>query len=157
MYKRQDQKDTYQIERAKVAIATGGLAGQGPGKSVQRNFLPQSASDFIFAIIIEEFGLLGGGVLLFLYIVILTRLISISYKCDDVFGKLVVLGVGLPIVFQAFTNMAVAVELFPVTGQTLPLISSGGTSIWMTCLSIGVIISVSVANKEKSESENISS
>ncbi len=141
-----DEKDTredYQIERAKIAIARGGIIGTGPGKSVQRNFLPQSSSDFIYAIIIEEWGFLGGVFLMLLYMFLLFRLVVVAHKSQDVFGKLLVIGVGLPIVFQALINMAVAVELFPVTGQTLPLISSGGTSIWMTCLAIGIVLSVS--------------
>ncbi len=141
-----DNKDTqedYQIERAKIAIARGGVIGTGPGKSVQRNFLPQSSSDFIYAIIIEEWGFLGGVFLMLLYMFLLFRLVVVAHKSEDVFGKLLVIGVGLPIVFQALINMAVAVELFPVTGQTLPLISSGGTSIWMTCLAIGIVLSVS--------------
>lgn len=141
-----DDKDTeadYQIEKAKIAIASGGVIGLGPGKSVQKNFLPQSSSDFIYAIIVEEFGLFGGLFLLFLYMLLLFRIVVVAHKCHSVFGKLLVIGVGLPIVFQALINMAVAVELFPVTGQTLPLISSGGTSIWMTCLAIGMVLSVS--------------
>ncbi len=139
----EDTKEDYQIERAKIAIARGGIFGQGPGKSVQKNFLPQSSSDFIFAIIVEEWGLLGGVVLLLLYMLLLFRLVIVAHKSEDIFGKLLVIGVGLPIVFQALINMAVAVELFPVTGQTLPLVSSGGTSIWMTCLAIGIVLSVS--------------
>lgn len=139
----QDTKEDYQIERAKIAIARGGIIGKGPGKSVQRNFLPQSSSDFIFAIIIEEWGLMGGIFLLLLYMMLLFRLVIVAHKGVDIFGKLLVIGVGLPIVFQALINMSVAVELFPVTGQTLPLISSGGTSIWMTCLAIGIVLSVS--------------
>lgn len=139
----QDQTEDYQVERAKIAIARGGIIGKGPGKSVQRNFLPQSSSDFIFAIIVEEWGLIGGVSLLLLYMMLLFRLVIIAHKSEDFFGKLLVIGVGLPIVFQALINMAVAVELFPVTGQTLPLISSGGTSIWMTCLAIGIVLSVS--------------
>lgn len=141
-----DNKDTeadYQIEKAKIAIASGGVAGLGPGKSVQKNFLPQSSSDFIYAIIVEEYGLIGGFSLMFLYLLLLFRLVIVAYKATSVFGKLVVIGVGFPIVFQALINMAVAVELFPVTGQTLPLISSGGTSIWMTCLALGMVLSVS--------------
>ncbi|UZO82515.1 FtsW/RodA/SpoVE family cell cycle protein [Aquimarina sp. ERC-38] len=141
-------QEDYQIERAKIAIARGGVFGEGPGKSVQRNFLPQSSSDFIYAIIIEEWGLIGGIFLMLLYLLLLFRLIIVAYKCTDVFGKLLVMGVGLPIVYQALINMAVAVELFPVTGQTLPLISSGGTSIWMTCLAIGMVLSVSRKREE---------
>ncbi|MBC3845195.1 FtsW/RodA/SpoVE family cell cycle protein [Winogradskyella echinorum] len=144
----EDTEADYQIERAKTAIASGGIKGVGPGKSVQKNLLPQSSSDFIFAIIIEEYGLIGGLFLLVLYSWLLFRIVIVSQKSDTVFGKLLVLGVGLPIVFQALINMAVAVELFPVTGQTLPLISSGGTSIWMTCLAIGIILSVSAKREE---------
>lgn len=120
--------------------------GLGPGKSVQKNFLPQSSSDFIYAIIVEEFGLLGAGFVMLLYLWLLFRIMIITNKVPTMFGKLTVIGVGLPIIFQALINMAVAVELFPVTGQTLPLISSGGTSIGMTCLALGIILSVS-ANK----------
>ncbi|MBQ4818427.1 FtsW/RodA/SpoVE family cell cycle protein [Aquimarina sp. MMG016] len=158
-----DNKDTqedYQIERAKIAIARGWIFGKGPGKSVQRNFLPQSSSDFIFAIIIEEWGLFGGVFLLLLYLMLLFRLVIVAHKSVDTFGKLLVIGVGLPIVFQALINMAVAVELFPVTGQTLPLISSGGTSIWMTCLAIGIVLSVSrnreaiIEREQKDEEKN---
>lgn len=144
----EDTEADYQIEKAKIAIASGGIKGVGPGKSVQKNFLPQSSSDFIFAIIIEEYGLIGGLFLLVLYSWLLFRIVIVSQKSDTIFGKLLVLGVGLPIVFQALINMAVAVELFPVTGQTLPLISSGGTSIWMTCLAIGIILSVSAKREE---------
>lgn len=153
-----DDEDTeadYQIEKAKIAIASGYITGVGPGKSTQKNFLPQSSSDFIFAIIIEEFGLIGGIFLMTMYMWLLFRIVIVSQKADTIFGKLLVLGVGLPIVFQAMINMAVAVELFPVTGQTLPLVSSGGTSIWMTCLAIGIILSVSAKREEIKEQENI--
>ncbi|WP_405250772.1 FtsW/RodA/SpoVE family cell cycle protein [Dokdonia sp. Asnod3-C12] len=151
-----DADADYQIEKAKIAIASGGVIGLGPGKSVQKNFLPQSSSDFIYAIIVEEFGLAGAGFLLFLYMLLLFRITVVAHKAETVFAKLVVVGVGLPIVFQALINMAVAVELFPVTGQTLPLVSSGGTSIWMTCLAVGIVLSVSakrapVVPKEESE------
>jgi cell division protein FtsW len=149
-----DTEADYQIEKAKIAIASGGIQGVGPGKSVQKNFLPQSSSDFIFAIIIEEYGLVGGLFLLLLYSWFLFRIVIVSQKSDTIFGKLLVLGVGLPIVFQALINMAVAVELFPVTGQTLPLISSGGTSIWMTCLAVGIILSVSAKREELRSIEN---
>ena len=151
----EDTEADYQIEKAKIAIASGGIHGLGPGKSIQKNFLPQSSSDFIFAIIIEEYGLIGGLVLMILYMWLLFRIVIVAQKSDTVFGKLLVLGVGLPIVFQALINMAVAVELFPVTGQTLPLISSGGTSIWMTCLAIGILLSVSAQREEIKEQENI--
>ncbi len=151
-----DSDASYQIEKAKIAIATGGIRGLGPGKSVQKNFLPQSSSDFIFAIIVEEFGLIGGLFLMFLYMLLLFRLVIVAHKSSSMFGKLLVIGVGVPIVFQAMINMAVAVELFPVTGQTLPLISSGGTSIWMTCLALGMVLSVSAKREvQKKEMENI--
>ncbi|MEM1001859.1 MAG: FtsW/RodA/SpoVE family cell cycle protein, partial [Bacteroidota bacterium] len=147
-----ETEEAYQIERAKIAIATG-LTPVGPGKSIQKNFLPQSSSDFIFAIIIEEYGIFGGLFLLIMYSWLLFRLVIVAQNAETVFGKLLVLGVGLPIVFQALINMAVAVELFPVTGQTLPLISSGGTSIWMTCMAIGIILSVSAKRQEIKEAE----
>jgi len=139
----EDTEANYQIERAKIAIATGGIVGKGAGKSVQKNFLPQSSSDFIYAIIVEEYGLIGGFALMFFYLFLLFRIVVVANSSTSIFSKLLVLGVGLPIVFQALINMAVAVELFPVTGQNLPLISSGGTSSWMTCLAIGIILSAS--------------
>ncbi|MGJ8659409.1 FtsW/RodA/SpoVE family cell cycle protein [Cellulophaga fucicola] len=145
----EDTSEDYQIERAKIAIASGGILGKGSGKSVQKNFLPQSSSDFIYAIIVEEYGLVGGLVVMFFYLLLLFRIVVVANSNPTVFGKLLAVGVGLPIVFQAFINMAVAVELFPVTGQTLPLISSGGTSIWMTCLAIGIVLSASNKNPEK--------
>jgi cell division protein FtsW len=144
-------EDDYQIEKAKIAIASGGIYGLGPGKSVQKNFLPQSSSDFIFAIIIEEFGLIGGFTIMFLYIMLFIRLVIASYKAPTLFGKLIVIGLGFPIIFQAFINMGVAVELLPTTGQTLPLISSGGTSIWMTCAAIGIILNVTKKEEEIAE------
>ena len=144
-------QEDYQIEKAKIAIATGGIQGLGPGKSVQKNFLPQSSSDFIFAIIIEEYGLIGGVFLLFLYLWLLFRIVIVAQKSATVFGKLLAIGVGLPIVFQALVNMGVAVQLFPVTGQTLPLISSGGTSIWVNCLALGIVLSVSVKRQQDKE------
>ena len=139
---KENTTENYQIEKAKIAIATGGVRGLGPGKSVQKNFLPQSSSDFIFAIIIEEYGLIGGLFLLSVYALFLLRIIIISNKAESVFGSLLVIALGVPIVFQALVNIGVSVELFPITGQPLPLISSGGTSIWMTCIAIGIIQSV---------------
>lgn len=137
----------YQVERAKIAIATGGISGLGVGKSVMKNFLPQSSSDFIFAIIIEEFGLLGGLVVIFLYLLVLFRLMVIVHRSYTSYARLLVMAVGLPVVLQAFINMGVAVNIFPVTGQTLPMVSSGGTAAWMTCVAFGVILSVSVAQE----------
>jgi len=155
-------EDVYQIQKAKIAIATGGFEGLGPGKSVQKNFLPQSSSDFIYAIIVEEYGLVGGLSVLFLYLLLLFRFVVASHKANTLFGKLVVVGLGFPIIFQAMTNMAVAVELLPVTGQTLPLISSGGSSIWMTCIALGIILSVTkkeaeiaLENAEKQKREDV--
>ena len=144
-------EDDYQIEKAKIAIASGGIYGLGPGKSVQKNFLPQSSSDFIYAIIVEEYGLFGGILVLSLYLLLLFRFVVAAHKANSLFGKLVVIGLGFPIIFQAMTNMAVAVELFPVTGQTLPLISSGGSSIWMTCIALGIILSVTKKEEEIAE------
>ncbi|MDP4599825.1 MAG: FtsW/RodA/SpoVE family cell cycle protein [Polaribacter sp.] len=144
-------KDAYQVEKAKIAIATGGLVGVGPGKSVQKNFLPQSTSDFIFAIIAEEYGLIGSVFILFIYFLLLFRIFIVVKKTKTIFGSLLVIGVGIPIIFQACINMAVATNLFPVTGQTLPLISSGGTSIWMTCFALGMILSVSASKEETEE------
>lgn len=143
----EDIGGNYQIERAKTAVATGGLLGLGAGKSVMKNFLPQSSSDFIYAIIVEEFGLVGGTALILLYLIVLFRIVVIAHKSDTVYGKLLVLGLGLPIIIQAFVNMAVALQVFPVTGQTLPLISSGGTAAWMTCIAFGIILSVSAGQK----------
>ena len=140
-----DAAEGYQVEKAKIAIATGGLTGRGPGKSIQKNFLPQSTSDFIFAIIVEEYGLVGSFLVLFFYFLLLFRIFIAAKKAGTVFGTLLVIAVGIPIVFQAMINMAVATNLLPVTGQTLPLISSGGTSIWMTCLALGIVLSVSAA------------
>jgi cell division protein FtsW len=140
-------EEGYQVEKAKIAIATGGLQGRGPGKSIQKNFLPQSTSDFIFAIIVEEYGLLGALVVILMYFILLFRIVIAAKKTRSIFATLIIISVGLPIIFQALINMAVAVNLFPVTGQTLPLISSGGTSIWMTCFAIGIILSVT-AEKE---------
>lgn len=146
-------EDDYQIEKAKIAIASGNVYGLGPGKSVQKNFLPQSSSDFIYAIIVEEYGLMGGLTILFFYMLLLFRFVIASHKANSLFGKLVVIGLGFPIVFQALINMAVAVELLPVTGQTLPLISSGGSSVWMTCIALGIILSVTKKEEEIAQEE----
>jgi cell division protein FtsW len=152
-YSDKDSKENYQSFKAQVAIYSGGIQGKGPGKSIQKNFLPQSSSDFIYAIIAEEYGLLGAVILLSMYLLLLFRIVIIATKTETIFGTLAVLGVGIPIVFQALINMAVAVGLLPVTGQPLPLISAGGTSIWMTAFALGIILSVSAA-KEKSDKKN---
>jgi cell division protein FtsW len=150
-FSKDDGQEGYQVTKAKIAIATGGLTGNGPGKSVQKNFLPQSSSDFIYAIIVEEYGLVGAFSVIFVYFLLLFRIIMAAKKATTIFASLLVIGVGLPIIFQAMINMAVASNLFPVTGQTLPLISSGGTSIWMTCFALGMILSVSASKDETEE------
>jgi cell division protein FtsW len=146
-------KEQYQVEKAKIAIATGGITGNGIGKSVQRNFLPQSSSDFIYAIIVEEMGMVGGLGVILAYLFMLYRIAIIVTKSETAYGRLLVIAAGIPIIFQAFVNIAVAVEFLPVTGQTLPLVGSGGTSIWMTCLSLGIVISVSANNEVRSIAE----
>ena len=135
-------KDYQQIQ-ALVAIQNGSLFGTGPGKSIQRSILPYSESDFIFAIILEEYGFVGGCIVLLLYLILFFRSIRISLNTDSIFGGLIVIGLMFSLVFQALINMLVSVELIPVTGQTLPLISMGGTSLVFTCIALGVILSVS--------------
>ena len=142
-----DNDANYQINRAKAAIAKGSLFGVGAGKSSMKYILPQSTSDFIFSIITEEYGLFVSIIILLLYIILLFRIVIIAYKSKNSFGQLTSLAVGLPIVFQALINMGVAVQLFPVTGQSLPLISTGGTSIWTTFFAFGVLLSVSRNNQ----------
>ena len=144
-----DLESNYQIEKAKTAIASGGILGLGAGKSVMKNFLPQSSSDFIYAIIIEEFGLIGGLGIIILYLLLLFRIVVIAHKSKKIFGKLLVIGLGIPVVIQAFVNIGVALQILPVTGQNLPLISSGGTAAWITCISFGIILSVSSHREEK--------
>jgi cell division protein FtsW len=138
-----DDCKSYQVSQAKMAIARGGIWGQGPGKSVQKYFLPQSSSDFVYAVIVEEYGRIGGLFVIVLYLCLLFRVLRIASKSDDDFAILLVIGLGLSIISQAFINMAVAVNLLPVTGQTLPLISAGGSSVWMTCAALGLILSIS--------------
>jgi cell division protein FtsW len=138
-----DSETNFQAEQAKIAIATGGIFGKGPGNSMQRNFLPQASSDFIFAILIEEWGLITAIIIVFLYVVLLFRGVRIANKSERTFGSLLAIGLTFSLVFQAMINMAVAVNLFPVTGQPLPLVSMGGTSIWFTSIAIGIILSVS--------------
>jgi cell division protein FtsW len=141
---KEDPDGDYQSNQAKIAISTGGLFGKAPGKSTQRNMLPQSNSDFIFAIIIEEYGLLFGAIPLVLaYMILMFRGITIARKCETAFPAYLVLGLIIMIVIQALLNMLVAVGLFPVTGQTLPMVSWGRTSVLMMSFSIGAILSVS--------------
>lgn len=138
------EDEDYQSNQAKIAISTGGLIGKAPGKSTQRNILPQSNSDFIFAIIIEEYGLVFGAIPIILaYMILLFRGIAIAKKCETAFPAFLVLGLVVMIVVQAMLNMLVAVGLFPVTGQTLPMISWGRTSVLVMSFSIGAILSVS--------------
>jgi len=154
-YFSEEKESNYQIIRAKSAIANGSVFGVGAGKSTMKNLLPQSTSDFIYAIISEEYGAVGALSILFLYTLLLFRIIIVSYKSVTVFGQLLALSVGLPIIFQAYINMGVAVQLFPVTGQPLPLISTGGTSIWMTFFALGIILSVSINNDKKLDSNTL--
>jgi cell division protein FtsW len=134
--------DAYQVNQAKIAIANGGTLGVGPGNSTTRDYLPQAYNDFIFAIIIEEYGLMGGALMVFIYLVFLFRCIRIFKRCPFAFGAFLALGLSFTLVLQALANMAVTVNLFPVTGVTLPLVSMGGTSFIFTCLAIGIILSV---------------
>ena len=138
-----DGKNNFQAEQAKIAIASGGVIGKGPGNSMQRNFLPQASSDFIFAILIEEWGLATAIFIVFLYLILLFRGVRIANQSKRTFGSLLAIGLTFNLIFQAMINMAVAVNLLPVTGQPLPLISMGGTSIWFTSIAIGIILSVS--------------
>jgi cell division protein FtsW len=136
-------EDNFQVEQSKIAVATGGIIGKGPGNSVQRNYLPHPYSDFIYAIIIEEYGLVGGVVILFFYLWLLFRAGIMVKKSERTFPAFLAIGLTLLLVLQAMVNMAVAVNLFPVTGQTLPLVSMGGTSMLFTCFALGIILSVS--------------
>src|SRR3954462_937405 len=144
MYSSQDvdRDDNYQVNQAKIAIAKGGVLRLGPGNSEQRNFLPHPYSDFIYAIIIEEYGFVGGAFIIFIYLVFLFRSISLFRKCPYAFGAFLALGLSFTLVIQALVNMAVNVNLFPVTGVTLPLVSMGGSSFLFTCVAIGIILSV---------------
>jgi cell division protein FtsW len=148
-----NEDNNYQTNQAKIAIAKGGIVGLGPGNSQQRNFLPHPYSDFIFAIIIEEYGLVGGVVIVLIYLVFLLRSIRIFRRCPFAFGAFLALGLSFTLVIQALANMAVNVNLFPVTGVTLPLVSMGGSSFLFTCLAIGIILSVArnAENVEQAE------
>jgi len=140
----------YQTSQAKIAIAKGGFFGVGPGNSTTRDFLPQAYNDFIYAIIIEEYGIAGGAFIMFIYLVFLYRCIRIFKRCPFAFGAFLALGLSFTLAIQAVANMAVTVNLFPVTGVTLPLVSMGGTSFIFTCLAIGIILSVA-RNVEQTE------
>jgi cell division protein FtsW len=132
----------YQVQQAKIAIAKGGVIGVGPGNSEAKNFMPHPYSDMIYAVILEEYGLIGGGVIIFIYLVFLLRCIRIFRRCPFAFGAFLALGLSFTLVIQAMANMAVAVNLVPVTGVTLPLVSMGGSSFLFTCASIGIVLSV---------------
>lgn len=147
---KETDNDAYQVNQAKIAIAKGGVFGVGPGNSTTRDFLPQAYNDFIYAIIIEEYGLAGGAFIMFIYLVFLYRCIRIFKRCPFAFGAFLALGLSFTLAIQAVANMAVTVNLFPVTGVTLPLVSMGGTSFIFTCLAIGIILSVS-RNVEQQE------
>lgn len=138
-----DKVEDDQVVQSKIAVVSGGFFGKMPGNSTQRNFLSHPYSDFIFAIILEEYGLLGGAFVVLLYMILLFRAVRIVTKTPRTFGAFLTIGVAFSLVFQALINMGVAVDLLPVTGQPLPLVSMGGTSVWFTSLSIGIILSVS--------------
>jgi len=144
---------SYQVQQAKIAIATGGIFGKGPGKSEERNFLPHPYSDFIYAIIIEEYGLTGGTIILLIYLLFLFRSIRLFQRCPYAFGAFLAVALSFTLVIQALVNMAVNVNLFPTTGVTLPLVSMGGSSLLFTCFSIGIILSVA-RNVEQAEGRN---
>lgn len=154
-YSKGGEKNNYQVEQSKIAIATGGILGKMPGKSTQRNFLPHPYSDFIFAIIVEEYGLVGGTVVVLLYLILLFRAVKIVTKVPRNFGVFLAIGLSFSLVFQALINMAVAVHILPVTGQPLPMVSMGGTSVLFTSLSLGILLSVSRDVEESDEKELI--
>ena len=148
--KEDNNEKLYQINQAKIAIAKGGWLGRGPGNSEQRNFLPHSYSDFIYAIIIEEYGIFGATIICFIYLLFLFRCIRIYRRCPYAFGAFLALALSFTLVIQAIANMGVNVNLFPNTGVTLPLVSMGGSSFLFTCLAIGIILSVA-RNVEQQE------
>jgi cell division protein FtsW len=150
----QHSDKTFQQDQSKIAIASGGILGKGPGNSTQRNYLPHPYSDFIFAIIVEEYGMLGGITVVLLYILLMYRIIRIVAQAPKAFGALLAAGLGFSLTIQALANMAVAVNLFPVTGVPLPLVSMGGTSILFTSVAFGIILSVS-KDVEEYKLENI--
>jgi len=148
-----DKSSNYQADQAMIAIATGGTFGKGPGNSVQKNILPQASSDFIYAILVEEYGFIMAIVMVFFYLALLFRGVRIATRNPKTFGSLLAIGLTLSLVLQAMVNMCVAIHLLPVTGQPLPLVSMGGTSIWFSSIAIGVILSVSREGEQESETE----
>lgn len=146
-----DPDKTFQADQAKIAIATGGIIGKGAGNSTQRNFLPHPYSDFIYAMVIEEYGLIGGIIIVMLYLILLFRGVRVSTKSGKTFGQLLAFGLAFQLIFQGLINMAVAVNLFPVTGQPLPFLSMGGTSLLFSSIAVGIILSVSRESEESGE------
>lgn len=143
-----------QVTHAQIAIATCGIVGRGPGNSIERDFLPQAFSDFIYAIIIEEGGIFAGGLVMFLYLLLLYRALRIAQRCKSLFPAYLIMGLSLMLVIQAMVNMAVAVGVFPVTGQPLPLISRGGTSTFVNCAYLGIMLSVSRSARQVEEEKS---
>jgi cell division protein FtsW len=152
--KEDDNEKMYQNNQANIAIANGGIFGRGPGNSIQRNFLPHCYSDFIYALIIEEYGLIGAAFMLFVYLLFLFRCIRLYRKCPFAFGAFLALALSFTLVIQAIANMGVNVSLLPNTGVTLPLVSMGGSSLWFTCIAIGIILSVA-RNVENLEGDSM--
>ena len=152
-----DSDASYQTDLAKMAIAEGQLFGKGPGKSVKKNFLPQSNSDFVFAVITEEYGLIGASGVVLLYMALFRRFVRIARRAHTKFGTLLVLAAASGMILQTLVNMGVATNLMPVTGQTLPFLSAGGSSIWMTCIALGIILSVSHTDVKKIVGKNAQS
>jgi len=138
-----EDNENYQMNIAMTAIAEGKITGMGPGRGLHKHFLPQNNSDFIYATIVEEYGLIGGSTILLMYLWFMLACVRVTRRAKDLFGRLIVISLSFSISLQAMINMAVATSLLPVTGQTLPLVSAGGSSIWMTCIAIGIILSVS--------------
>jgi cell division protein FtsW len=138
-----EDNENYQMNIAMTAIAEGKITGMGPGRGLHKHFLPQNNSDFIYATIVEEYGLIGGSTILLMYLWFMLACVRVTRRAKDLFGRLIVISLSFSILLQAMINMAVATSLLPVTGQTLPLVSAGGSSIWMTCIAIGIILSVS--------------
>lgn len=152
-FRNPDKDENYQVEQGKIAIATGGIIGKFPGNSTQRNFLPHPYSDFIYAIIVEEYGLIGAILIILMYLILLYRGVRIVSHAPGTFGAFLTFGCCFSLVFQAFINMAVAVNIFPVTGQPLPMVSMGGTSIWFTGIAIGIMLSVSKEEERLEEND----
>jgi len=150
-----DETANYQLEQSKIAMANANIFGRGPGNSTQKNVLPQSFSDFIFAIIVEEYGLIAGSIVVLLYLVLLFRGIRIATKTNDIFGAILAFGLTFSIVAQALINIGVTVGLLPVTGQPLPMISMGGTSLWFTSIAIGIVLSISRYIEDPPKTEEV--